>query len=129
MSDFRNHCNLSDAAFEARRKELRETLLRSVTERRATENGIALGFVDTPGMRERLDAFVDFERECCGGLDFSIRTREGALRLEIGGIDRDEINRFATPADAGAPGHFSDSDRHGISPLPDRASRSARFKR
>ncbi len=87
MSDVRACCNLSDADFEARRTELRTRLLPLARGREELPDGLAVLFDATPRMREELDAFVAFERECCPGLDFSVQDASGALRLEIHGID------------------------------------------
>ena len=87
MSDVRACCNLSDADFEARRTELHSKLLPLARGREELPDGLAVLFDATPRMREELDAFVAFERECCPGLDFSVQDRSGALRLEIHGID------------------------------------------
>ncbi len=87
MTDIRAICNLSDEELAARRKELREELVPQARGREELSDGLALLFDATPEMREDLDAFVVFERECCPGLDFSVRDAPGALRLEIRGID------------------------------------------
>ena len=87
MSDVRAICNLSDEEHEARRTHLRETLFPQVRGREELSDGLAFRFDATPKMREELEAFVSFERECCPGLGFSLQDAPGALRLEIRGID------------------------------------------
>lgn len=87
MTDIRAICNLSDEEFEARRAQLREGLASEARGREKLSDGLALLFDATPELREKLDAFTSFERECCPGLDFSVREVSGALRLEIRGID------------------------------------------
>lgn len=87
MTDIRAICNLTDEQYEARRSELREGLISRVRGREELSDGLALSFEPTPEMREELDAFVTFERECCPGLGFSLEDSSGTLRLEIRGID------------------------------------------
>ena len=87
MTDIRAICNLSDEDLEARRAQLREGLFPQARGREELPDGLVLLFDETPEMRDELDAFVAFERECCPGLDFSVRDASGALRLEIRGID------------------------------------------
>ena len=87
MSDVRAFCNLSDEDFEARRTKLRGDLIPRARGREELSDGLAFFFDATPEMREELEAFVAFERECCPGLGFSVQDEAGALRLEIHGID------------------------------------------
>lgn len=87
MTDIRSICNLSDAEFAARREELRAGLFQRARGREELPDGLALLFDATRGMREALEAFVTFERRCCGGLGFEVQDAPGALRLEIRGID------------------------------------------
>ncbi len=87
MTDIRAICNLSDEDLEARRVQLREGLIPQARGREELSDGLAFLFDATPELREELDAFVAFERECCPGLDFSVRDASGALRLEIRGVD------------------------------------------
>ncbi len=87
MTDIRTICNLSDKELAARRKELREGLLPQARGREDLSDGLALFFDASPELREELEAFVAFERECCPGLGFSVRDVSGALHLEIRGID------------------------------------------
>ena len=87
MTDIRAICSLSDEELAARRKELQEGLLSVVRGREELSEGLALLFDATPERREELESFVAFERECCSDVDWSVRDVDGALRLEIRGID------------------------------------------
>lgn len=87
MTEIRAICNLSDEEFTARRKELREGLMPLVRGREKLSDGLALFFDASTPIREELEAFVAFERECCPGLGFSVHDTPGALRLEIRGVD------------------------------------------
>lgn len=89
MKDIREVCQLSGEALTARRGELRRELLPHVRGRERLPDGIALGFEASDAMRAALTAFVDFERRCCPGLRVSWSETEGALRLEIRGLDPD----------------------------------------
>jgi hypothetical protein len=106
MSDIREICNLSDEEFHARRRQLRAELLPHVRRRSALPNGVALAFEATPDRRRALEDFVAFERGCCPGLRFALREGDGALHLEIHGLDPD-ANVFTaaesppTPASSG----------------------------
>jgi len=87
MTDMREHCNLSDEDHEARWKEVRQKLLPQARGREALADGVVLLFDATPALREELDAFVAFERECCPGLRWFVQDAAEALRLEIRGVD------------------------------------------
>ncbi|MBW2292515.1 MAG: hypothetical protein JRG89_11040 [Deltaproteobacteria bacterium] len=89
MTSIRNNCNLSDEQYAARREELREGLMPLARGREHLSDGLALLFDSSAEMREKLEAFVAFERECCPGLGFSVHDAPRALRLEIHGIDPD----------------------------------------
>ena len=87
MSDIREICNLSDEELDARRRELRAELLPHVQRRGALPDGVALTFEATSDRRRALEDFVAFERGCCPGLRFALREDDGALTLEIHGLD------------------------------------------
>jgi hypothetical protein len=87
VTDIREACNLSDDEYAARRAKLREGLMPLARGRENLSDGLALLFDRSAQRREQLEAFVAFERECCPGLEFSVRDTPGALRLEIRGID------------------------------------------
>ena len=100
MTDIRAICNLSDEELAARRKDLRQELVPKARGREELANGLAIFFDGSPETRAELEAFVEFERECCPGLDFSVRDASGALRLELRGIDP-KTNVFAGVGEAG----------------------------
>ena len=80
-------CNLPEDELESRLKMTREELFPLVRKREELENGLALYFDDQPEMGRRLEEFVQFERKCCSGIDWTVERRAGQLRLEIAGID------------------------------------------
>ena len=85
--DIREICDLSDEDRETRRASLSKGLFAFVRRRQELPDGLALYFDETPEMRAELDEFVEFERDCCSGLGWSVRSELGALRLEIKGVD------------------------------------------
>jgi hypothetical protein len=87
-------CNLSDEAFEARRRLLREQWVPHIRSREALSDGVAFTFEATRERRRALDDFVAFERGCCPSLRFTRHEAAGTLRLEIHGLDP-EVNLFS----------------------------------
>jgi len=85
--DLRARCALSDDAFEARRRDLRATLLPRVRRSERLRDGAAFELPATPGNAAALADFVAYERACCGGLDFRVVEVGDALRLEVRGVD------------------------------------------
>jgi hypothetical protein len=110
VDDIREVCNLPDEELEARRARVSQELFAFVRNREELPGGLALYFDETPEMRERLDEFVAAERVCCAGIDWSVRSGSGALRLEISGIDPTSAafaeigSNIAPTSDAGKPG-------------------------
>jgi hypothetical protein len=89
MTDVREICNLSDEDLEARRAELASGLMPKARERKKLSDGVAFSFDATPALRDELDAFVAFERECCPTLRLSVDESSDGLRLDIRGIEPD----------------------------------------
>jgi hypothetical protein len=87
MTDISKICNLTVEDRQARLRELRTKLLPLARGKQELPDGIALFFDAGASLRSELDAFVDFERQCCPGLGFSVQDAPGELRLEITGID------------------------------------------
>ena len=95
MTEIREICKLSDQELEARRRDLGRGLASRIRDRRDLRDGMILSFDSTPELREELNAFVAFERECCPGLDFSLSdasgnaagNADGIVELEIRGVD------------------------------------------
>ncbi len=76
-------CSLRSDALAARVETIRREILPHVLEREALADGIAWEFARRPDLRERLERFVEFERGCCGGLDFALVERPEADRLRL----------------------------------------------
>ena len=80
-------CTLADEPLRRRLEMIRDEILPHVRPSEALREGIAWECDDEPEIRGKLERLVELERECCSGLDFDLRTRGGALRLEVRGID------------------------------------------
>ena len=68
-------CSLDDEALAQRRREWKEVAVASRVGPSAWR--------DEPGVRERLEALIAAEAECCPGLRFDLHEQEGVLRLEV----------------------------------------------
>jgi len=80
-------CSLPDAERLERSAMFRSVIFPHVTHREALANGWALEFDYTAAMQETLDAFVAFERGCCGVLTWTVvRRSDRVLRLSIEGL-------------------------------------------
>lgn len=64
---------------------VREILRPHVIAHVRTADGLRLAFPDTPDLRERLEAFIDLERQCCGFLHFDLSSSAAGLVVTIGG--------------------------------------------
>ena len=68
-------CSLDDEQLTQRRREWKEVAVAS----RVGPNA----WRDEPGVRERLEALIDAEAECCPGLRFELHEEAGVLRLDV----------------------------------------------
>ena len=68
-------CSLDDEQLARRRREWKEVAAASRVGPSAWR--------DEPGVRERLEALIAAEAECCPGLRFDLHEQEGVLRLEV----------------------------------------------
>ena len=99
-------CTLPPEELRARVASLRTELLPLVRRRQQLSDGIAWEFDSGSAMRARLDAFVEFERQCCGGVTFEIAELSDAarLRLSVRGPDAAAFEALGGPRDAAAQG-------------------------
>ncbi len=68
-------CSLDDEQLAQRRREWREA---------GAASRVGPGaWRDEPGVRERLEALIAAEAECCPGLRFDLQEEAGVLRLEV----------------------------------------------
>lgn len=78
-------CSLPEDQLGDRIELIRNELLPRATARRDLPNGFEWDFAACDTLRERLGAFVAFERECCGGLDWRVGEKAGVLTLHVSG--------------------------------------------
>ena len=84
-------CNLPEDERRERIAMLRRELLPRVqrSEPLPDDAGVALEFEPSPEIQQQLDDLVEFERQCCGGLDWGVEARADVLRLTIEGVAPD----------------------------------------
>lgn len=68
-------CSLDDEQLAQRRREWKEV--------GASSRVGPSAWRDEPGVRERLEALIAAEAECCPGLRFDLHDDEGVLRLDV----------------------------------------------
>ena len=82
-------CSLSSDQLSERSEWIRHEIAPQVLGRRRLKDGLALEVVASPGMSERVDEWLEMERDCCGSIDWARRPSEtaGQIRIEIPGVD------------------------------------------
>ena len=79
-------CSLPDAAQTERLAELMKELLGRVQGIAEIADGYRLRFAGDTSTRTEIDAFIAFERECCGFMTYTVvDTRDGEVALELTG--------------------------------------------
>ena len=76
-------CSLTAAQYRDRTDEIRRFARDALRNRHAIDGGVRLTFDATA--RERLEAFVAAEAECCPVLTMDLRTTGGGLIFEVTG--------------------------------------------
>ena len=103
VPSFEAVCDLPPAALEERRALIRREILPLVKRNRELSDGFAWEFDPSPELRAKLDEWVAFERECCGGLEWEIEAPpdDSALRLRVRGIEPHcgRLENFGGPAE------------------------------
>jgi len=110
-------CNLPEEELRARIEVLRRDLLPHVRSATALPDaaGVTLEFPAKPALREQLEQLVEFERLCCGGLDWTLDMNDAQrLKLSIEGAAPDSafFAQLGTELAPGNPG--GESTPHGI---------------
>lgn len=92
-------CTLSPDQLAERSKWIRSEILARALGKRRTDFGVAVEIADSPGMRERIDHWIELEGECCSSIRFERResTEPGCVRVEIPGVDPDATFLDALP--------------------------------
>ena len=78
-------CSLTTAERRERRALVRQTLLRHLEEHSTGDLEVLLQFTRSATLRDRLDEFVELERQCCGFLSFEISETAAQVSLRITG--------------------------------------------
>jgi len=100
-------CSLSRAELEDRLAMIRKEILPHVKRTEDLPDGRAWEFEENPGMRAKLEQWVELERRCCGGLDWKLeRLPSNQLRLAVLGAELGSgfFELLAEPAKAAEPG-------------------------
>lgn len=87
-------CSLPAEEIPDRAATIRREILPHVRAREKLPRGLALEFDRDAELRAKLEAFVAFERRCCGGLAFELRDAPDADRLRLT-IEGDGAEIFA----------------------------------
>ena len=81
-------CSLSSAELEDRLAMIRREILPHVKRSEDLRSGRAWEFEETSALRAKLEQWVELERRCCGGLDWSLeRLPADRLRLTVLGVE------------------------------------------
>ncbi|MEM7251296.1 MAG: hypothetical protein AAF493_07735 [Pseudomonadota bacterium] len=78
-------CTLTPDELCARREEVRAALLPHVVGITPLSNGVRIAFAPADGLRERVDAFIALENDCCAFLTLTATASAGGLLLEVTG--------------------------------------------
>jgi len=78
-------CSLTGADYRKRVTEAGQVARDALRERRRIEGGARLSFDESADIRERLEAFVAAEAECCPFLTMHLHATGGRLVLEVTG--------------------------------------------
>ena len=84
-------CTLSPDELAERIEWIRQKIVPQTLGRERLTDGVAIEFVDTPGMSETIDQWIELERVCCSEIPWNRRPSEtsGQIRLEIRGVNPD----------------------------------------
>ena len=77
-------CSLSADQLDERKEELRSGLAQRIVAARELSDGIALGFPAGAAMRAEIDAFIQFESDCCSFAKYQVAGHEGDDRQWLG---------------------------------------------
>lgn len=80
-------CSLTGAEYRERLADLGELARDALRERRPIDGGARLTFDDSAEVRERLEALVAAEAECCPFLAMRLHAADGRLVLDVTGPD------------------------------------------
>src|SRR4051794_12956677 len=78
-------CSLTGAEYRQRVADTGQVARDALLNRQAIDAGARLTFDNTADVRERLEAFVAAESECCPFLTMNLRAADGHLVLDVTG--------------------------------------------
>ena len=78
-------CSLTGAEYRKRVADTDQLARDALRERVLIDGGARLSFDDSAGVRERLEAFVAAESQCCPFLAMNLSPGDGRLVLEVTG--------------------------------------------
>jgi len=76
-------CSRSPEELRERIATVRTELLPRVVEKAKRSGGFTWEFEDTPELRRKLEELVALERQCCGGLSWTLEDLAHASRLRL----------------------------------------------
>jgi len=76
-------CALTPADLAAQGGRWEQLAARAMTERTQTGHGLRLAFRPEPGAEQQLRALVAVETECCPWADWTVKTNDGQVVLEV----------------------------------------------
>jgi len=82
-------CTLSPEELAERSKWIRSEILSHAIGKGPSDGGVAIEVADVPGMRDRVDEWIELERDCCSSIHFERRASADPerVRIDIQGID------------------------------------------
>jgi hypothetical protein len=112
---FEDVCTLPRDELRERVAVVRRDILSQTTRRETLTDGMAFEFAATPAMKEQLEELVEFERECCSGLDWNLGRVGPVLRLSVRGLapDSDALRASDIAPGGRVPASFSRLARAG----------------
>ncbi len=79
-------CNLPEDELQERIKMIRSELLPLATGKDERANGCTWTFERNPELQRKLEELVEFERQCCSGLDWDLSEGPSTLSLSVDGV-------------------------------------------
>jgi hypothetical protein len=84
-------CSLGETELPERLRQMAELGRDALLESRTAGTRAELRFAGGPGVRERVDAIVTAESQCCAFLDLQVSAEDGAVVLRVTAPDGAEL--------------------------------------
>jgi len=78
-------CSLKPDQQEACQASIQSEIIDQVTSLTEINNGFVLEFLYSKRLYEKLESFIEFERDCCGFLSFAISGNKLVINLVVDG--------------------------------------------